>query len=166
MMSEERQLLAFAFGIDEHLAEDVEEHVNDDAVTSELILCRVADSRGLYLVDVLVVHSHEAEALARCQLTDAEFFAMQFYRELNVLLCIFHNYIVVFKRAFCQSRRYTVESPLIEAVRTLYDICSSYHFYYYWLLISPPHRTECRSNVHCVIHVTSEIAACGSVYIK
>ena len=60
-------------GLDEHLAEDVEEHVNDYRVACEFVLAAVADSCGLYLVDVLVVHSHEAEALAGCQLADAEF---------------------------------------------------------------------------------------------
>ena len=88
MGSEERQLLTFVVGFDEHLAEDVEEHVNDDAVACEFILCRVADSCGLYLVDVLVVHSHEAEALAGCQLADAEFLALQLRGQFDcVLVC-------------------------------------------------------------------------------
>ena len=84
----ERELLAFAVCLDEHLAKDVEEHVNDDAVSSEFILCRVADSCGLNLVDVLVVHSHEPEALARCQLADAEFLALQLRGQFDcVLIC-------------------------------------------------------------------------------
>ena len=88
LLLEECHLLAFIASFDEHLAEDVEEHVNDDTVASEFILCRVADSCGLYLVDVLVVHSHEAEALAGCQLADAEFLALQLRGQLDcVLVC-------------------------------------------------------------------------------
>ena len=95
----ERELLAFAVGLDEHLAEDMEEYVNDDAVASEFILCRVADSCGLYLVDVLVVHSHESEALAGCQLADSKLFALQLRGQFDcVLFCHILYEIVMLPR--------------------------------------------------------------------
>jgi len=89
----ERKLLGLAVvvgrvWVDEHLAEDVEEHVDHDRVACEFVLCRVADSSGLYLVDVLIVHSHEAEALAGCQLADSKLFAPQLRGQFDcVMFC-------------------------------------------------------------------------------
>ena len=70
---------------DEHVAEEVVEHVHDDAVACELVfrgfgyrlfLDLAAFQHGLdavclYLVYVCIIHSHEAEALGRGELADA-----------------------------------------------------------------------------------------------
>ena len=92
MRSEERQLcrcsVEVLVGFDEHLAEDVEEHVNDDAVACEFILSALTDACGLHLVDVFVVHTHQSEALAGSEFADAEFLALQLRGQFDcVLVC-------------------------------------------------------------------------------
>lgn len=72
----QRELSAFAFGFDEHLAEDVIKHVHDDGVAGEFVLRRVTNPRRLYFVDVRIVYTHKAETLAGREFTDAELFAL------------------------------------------------------------------------------------------
>ena len=102
MSLEKSQLLTghtVRLSVDEHLAEDVAEHVDHDAVACESVLCGVAYARGLYLVDVGIIHVHQPEALTRCELPYPEFLALQLGRELY-LLFLFH---VVFSfQDYCQ----------------------------------------------------------------
>ena len=68
--------MVFVFNINEHLDENVVQHIHHDAIPCEFVLRGATDAACLYLVDVSIIHSHQSEAFPFREFTDAEFLAL------------------------------------------------------------------------------------------
>lgn len=81
------------FRFDESLAEDVKKDIDDDRITCQLVLRAIRNLCRLNLVDVCIVHTHQAKALTGCEFADAEFLPLQLGRERYLFLFLFHIFV-------------------------------------------------------------------------